>query len=117
MCAGSDNGLSVICGAVNDVVTAGGPFTMEGPKIKIAGTGEGPLDRLGVAFCSPDTPGVMIWVTENLILNEKSKIISIAPDLPPGKDWYAKVFTRYTSGGKALKETREITSGFIVRSV
>jgi hypothetical protein len=103
-------------GAVNDVVTAGGPFTMEGPKIKIAGTGEGPQDKLGVAFRSTDTPGLMIWVTENLILNEKSKIIGITPDLPPGKDWYAKVFTRYTSSG-FLKETREITSGFIVRSV
>jgi hypothetical protein len=53
---------------------------------------------------------------ENLVLNEKSKIIGITPNLPVGKDWYVNVFTRYTSSG-FLKVTREITSSFTVQSV
>jgi hypothetical protein len=99
---------------VNEVVTPGGGFTLAGIGIKIAGTST-PQDRLGVSFYSPGSPAVTVGVTENLILNEASKIIGIVPDLPADKKWYVKVRTRYAGGGTLLKETREITSDFTVQ--
>jgi hypothetical protein len=103
-------------GAVNDVLTPGGPFTLEGVLMKITGTST-LGDDIGVSFVSSGSPAIEIGVTENLVLNEASKIIAVTPSLPSGRDWYIKIRTRYTSGGTPLKETREILSTFTVRTV
>jgi hypothetical protein len=63
---------------------------------------------------SPGSPNVSIGVTENLILNERSKIIGITPDLLDGKKWNVVIRTKYMSSG-LLKETREIMSSFTVQ--
>jgi hypothetical protein len=101
-------------GAVNDVLTAGGPFTIGGVMMKIAGT-NAPGDRIGVSFYSLGTPNIDIAVAENLLLNEPTKIIGITPDLPAGKTWYVKIRTKYAGGANLLKETREIMSSFTIQ--
>jgi hypothetical protein len=99
-------------GAVNDTLTPGSPFTLEGVMMKIAGTST-PGDPLGVSFVSEDTHE--IGLTENLILNKPAKIIGITPDLPPGKPWHIRIRTRFSGGGTLLNETRVITSTFTVQ--
>jgi hypothetical protein len=65
----------------------------------------------------PGTPGVEVGVTENLVLNEATRIIGVTPNLPSGKDWNIKIRTKYSGGGAPLKETREIMSTFTVHTV
>jgi hypothetical protein len=101
-------------GAMNDVVTVGGAFTIEGTGMKVDGTTTSPIDRIGVSFFMPGPPEVKIIVTENLIMNEPSKIIGIVPDLPDGKPLYVRICTRYSHGGTLLKENRVILSPFTV---
>jgi hypothetical protein len=79
--------------------------------MKITGTSV-PGGRIGVSFF---LHGVEIGVTENLVHNEKSTIIGVTPNLSIGKDWYAKIRTRFSGGGNLLKETRGITSNFTVQ--
>jgi hypothetical protein len=74
-----------------------------------------------ILYCSaasaapaPGPPNASIRVTENLVLNDPSKIIGVTPGLPVGKLWYVRVRTR-SGGGKELKETREIMSAFAVQ--
>jgi hypothetical protein len=100
-------------GAVNELVTPGRPFTLTGTSIKIAGTSKA-SDRIGISFLSPGSPDISIGVTENLILNERSKIIGITPDLLDGKKWKVVIRTKHTNSG-LLKETREIISSFTVQ--
>jgi hypothetical protein len=100
-------------GAVNELVTPGGAFTLTGQNIKIEGESK-PGDHLGVSFFSPGSPNVTIDVTENLVVNDPSKIIGIVPDLPDGKTWNVIIRTKY-AGSKSLKDSREITSGFTVQ--
>jgi hypothetical protein len=99
-------------GAVNEVVTSGGVFTLTGRNIKIAGTSK-PGDRIGIGFFTPGSPNVTVWVSENLVINEPSKIIGVVPDLLPDKPWNVVIRTQYMSSG-LLKETREIMSSFTV---
>jgi hypothetical protein len=101
-------------GAVNDILTPGGPFTLEGVMMKIAGT-PAPDDPLGVSFVSEDTPAIEIAVTGNLILNKPTKIIGTTPNLPPGKPLRIRIRTKYTGSGTLLQETRVITSSFTVQ--
>jgi hypothetical protein len=63
---------------------------LTGKNIKIAGESK-PINRLGVSFFSPGSPNITILVTENLVLNEASKIIGIVPDLPNNKEGHSRV--------------------------
>jgi hypothetical protein len=97
---------------VNDVVTKGGIFMLSGEKIKVVGDSA----KVGVFFCTQDTPAASVKVSGNLAINDPSKIIGIVPELLPGKDWYVEVRT-YFSGASAtpLKEMRVIRSKFMVK--
>jgi hypothetical protein len=101
----------------NKLVTPFGAFTVEGPYIKIEGQTK-PGDRIGISFFSPGNPGspnINVGLTENLVINESNRIVAIAPDLLPDRDWYVRIRTRYSGGGTPLKETRELTSEFPLR--
>jgi hypothetical protein len=101
----------VATGLVNDVLTLGKMFTLWGGKIKI----EGDPRKTGVFFYQPGSPNVSIKVTENLAVNDPSKIIGIVPELLPG-DWYVEVRTYYSgTAGRPLKELRTIRSTFTVK--
>jgi hypothetical protein len=47
----------------------------------------------------PGSPSVKIGVTENLVLNDPTKVIGVTPNLPGGKTWYIKIRTRYAGNG------------------
>jgi hypothetical protein len=62
----------------------------------------------------PGSPNVTVWVSENLVVNEPSKIIGVVPDLLPDKPWNIVIRIQFAGSGTLLKETREIMSGFTV---
>ncbi|MDR0638204.1 MAG: DUF4469 domain-containing protein [Spirochaetaceae bacterium] len=98
-------------GLVNDVLALGKMFTLWGGKIKI----EGDPRKTGVFFCQPGSPAVAVKVSDNLAVNDPSKIVGIVPEPLPG-DWYIEVRAYYSgSAGKPLKEMRTIRSKFTVR--
>jgi hypothetical protein len=101
---------------INDVITPNSPFTLEGALIKITGTST-TSDRIGVSFVSTGAPSTEVGVTENLVLNDPTKVIGVTPNLPSGKTWKIKIRTKYSGSGKELKETREIMSTFPVHTV
>ena len=97
---------------VNDVVTKGGIFILSGEKLKVVGDS----DKIGVFFCTPDSPTESVKVPGNLAINEPSRIVGTVPELLPDKDWYVEVRT-FFSGASAnpLKEMRAVRSKFTVK--
>jgi len=94
-------------GSVNQTVTSGGLFNIEGRKIKVTGAGK----DCGVWFVSTDDPQKRYKVTRTLAGNAKSKIIGTAPALPAG-EYGVEIVTCYTVGGIDLKTPKTINSGF-----
>jgi hypothetical protein len=76
-----DSVTDIAAGAVNEVVTTGKNFIVEGNKVKV----EGDSRKAGVYFICPGSPDVAIKAAENLAENSRSKVIGIVPDLDAGR--------------------------------
>jgi hypothetical protein len=76
-----DEITDVTAGAVNESVTKGGIFVIEGYKIKAAGDPR----NTGVFFFSPGSPSISVKATGNLAENGYGKIIGTVPELLPDK--------------------------------
>jgi hypothetical protein len=98
-------------GLVNQRVTAGGQFATEGNMIKLEGDGS------GFFFVAAEDPAIEVPVTAPFAANKDNELISIVPELPPGKEWILEIRTHFSGGGKPLKNLRVIRSGFTVLSV
>jgi hypothetical protein len=95
--------------AVNEVLTPGGMFVVEGHKLKIAGI----EDKVGVYFVSTDDEKQRVKVAGNFAVNLPSKLIGTIPPLEVG-EYKLEVVTMYSGGGKFLKEQRIVTSTAIL---
>ncbi|MDR1470045.1 MAG: DUF4469 domain-containing protein [Spirochaetaceae bacterium] len=65
-------------------------------------------------FVAPGSPVISVKATENLVVNEPSRIVGIVPALPAGKTWRVEIRTPYSGGPRPLKELRVIKSEFTV---
>jgi len=93
---------------VNDSLTGGGDFIINGDKIKVAGDD----DECGVFFELTDDPDRRIKVEKRLSRNLPSQIIGRIPMLLAPKSYRVVIVTRYASSGSLLKEPRTIVSSF-----
>jgi len=96
-------------GLVNEAVTPGGLFIAEGRRIKVTGTSP----DCGVWFVSQKDPDRRYKVAKALAGNSSSKVVGIVPALPAG-EYGLEIVTRYTIGGKELKEPKTVKSAFTV---
>jgi hypothetical protein len=90
--------------AVNETLTPGGMFSLDGHKIKVAGDHA----DCGVYFVNAATPAQRIQVTGHLADNTASRIVGIVPALAAGTR-RVEVVTRFSSGSAPLKEPRAIS--------
>jgi len=97
-------------GMVNQTVTPGGLFIAGGRRIKI--TGDSP--DCGVWFVSREDPARRYKAAKALAGNASSKVAGLAPALPAG-EYGVEIVTRYTKGGKELKEPKTVKSAFTMR--
>jgi hypothetical protein len=92
--------------SVNETLTPHGMFVITGYKIKVVG----PDAAVGISFVLASDPTQYALMDGHLAENERSKLIGIVPDIPPGQ-WKVKIVTQYTgSGSTLLKEPRTIES-------
>jgi len=96
-------------GAVNQTITPGGLFRIDGRKIKVKGEGK----DCGVWFVSKAGPHKRYKVKRALAENAKAKVIGMVPALPAG-EYGVEIVTCYTVGGNELKTPKTIKSGFTV---
>jgi hypothetical protein len=90
--------------AINETLTPGGMFAIEGHKIKIAG--ESP--DCGVYFVSATNATQRVKVTGHLADNTASRIVGMTPALAAGQ-WRVEVVTQYSGGTQtALKAPRTL---------
>jgi hypothetical protein len=95
--------------AVNETLTPGGMFAIEGHKIKIAGDNP----ECGVYFVDAANPAQRVKVTGHLADNTASRIVGIIPALAAGQ-WRAEAVTQYNgSGGSFLKNPRTAVSAAV----
>ncbi|MDR1095688.1 MAG: DUF4469 domain-containing protein [Spirochaetaceae bacterium] len=95
---------------VNQKVTVGGQFVIEGGKVKI----DGPDPKNGIRFVTMEVPTASSKVIEPLAVNLPHQIIGIIPDLPQGRPMRIEICTQYSSSTTLLKEPRILTSNFTV---
>jgi hypothetical protein len=105
-----DEFIDVETGAVNEKVMPDGQFIINGAKEKI----EGSEAETGIYLIARGAPTIETKVMKNLAKNEPTKIIGTLPDLPAGKTWEMEIRTRYTHGGKPLKDVCVIKAGFTI---
>ena len=98
--------------AVNETLTPGGMFALEGHKIKVAGDHA----DCGVYFINAANPAERVRVAGHLAENTAGKIIGMIPALAAGT-YRVAVTTQYTVGGTPLKEPRTAESAFTVQVV
>jgi hypothetical protein len=89
--------------SVNETLSPGGIFVLEGHKIKIAGTHQ----DCGVWFVEDANPANREKVTGHLAENMPTKVIGTIPNLAPA-GWLVEVVTQFASGGTLTKEPRTI---------
>jgi len=99
-------------GLVNQTVTPGGLFSIDGRKIKV--TGAGP--DCGVWFVQDARSTRRYKAARALAENVSTRVAGVVPALPAGK-YGVEIVTCYTVGGKDLKEPRTIKSNFTVRAL
>ena len=89
----------------NDKITRGGTVKITGYKLKIAG--ENPA--VGIEFISLEDPDAIYKVTpKNILVNNPSELMVIAPRMVVGEKVVLKVTTQYSSG-TLLKSPRSYT--------
>jgi hypothetical protein len=90
----------------NSLITSGGSVKIKGHNIRVTGIDP----TVGVAFVNADNPAAVYPVAaEDLVINNPSDLLVIAPAMTPGEEVFIKVTTQY-SGSKDLKEPRSFTS-------
>ena len=92
--------------SVNETLTPGGIFILDGHKIKVAG----PHINCGIYFVDAANPVYREMVSGNLAENTAAKVIGKVPNLAAGQ-WKVRVVTQYASGGGLTKEPRTIDFG------
>jgi hypothetical protein len=102
--------VDVVTGQVNNKLSSGGPITVSGSKIKIAG--DNPAN--GVSLTNQGTGEVMTVPANTIAVNEPSKVIFVAPhSLEPG-DYKLSITTQFSSAAQALKEPRSYTFDYLL---
>jgi hypothetical protein len=87
--------------ALNETLTPGGMFAIDGHKIKIAGD----LADCGVYFVNTAAPAQRVQVTGHLADNTASRIVGMIPALTAGQ-WHVEVVTQFSGSGTPLKTPR-----------
>ena len=91
----------------NDKVTRGGTVKISGHNLKIMGK-EGVA--VGAEFISREDPDAIYPIPAvDVIVNNPSELIVIAPQMVAGEPVVFRVTTQYTSGGTLLKAPRSFT--------
>ncbi|MDR1120490.1 MAG: DUF4469 domain-containing protein [Dysgonamonadaceae bacterium] len=91
---------------VNSMITGGGTVKIKGHNLKVMGTDP----TVGVEFVNADNPTAVHPVAvKDIIVNNPSKLIVIAPAMSSGEEVYLKVTTQYSKSVKGLKTPRSIT--------
>ena len=98
-------------GTVNERVTPGVIFNVEGHKIKV----EGNKADCGVWFVSMVDPSLRFKVARALVENLNTRVSGVVPVIPAGK-YTIEIKTQYTDGGVLLKEPRTIKGRFPLRN-
>jgi hypothetical protein len=92
----------------NETITSGGSVKVKGHNIRVAGIDP----TVGVEFVNIYNPAAVYPVpVEDLVINNPSDLIIIAPAMSPGEEVYLKITTQFASGSKDLKEPRSFTFG------
>jgi hypothetical protein len=92
----------------NETITSGGSVKIKGHNIRVSGT----KPTVGVEFVNADNPAAVYPVpVEDLVINNPSELIVIAPAMSPGEEVYLKITTQFASGAKDLNEPRSFTFG------
>ncbi|MDR1339378.1 MAG: DUF4469 domain-containing protein [Prevotellaceae bacterium] len=90
---------------VNSTITSGGSVKIRGHNLKISG--ENPA--VGVEFVNADNTAVVYPVTgQDIVVNNPSDLIIIAPAMSPGEEVLLRITTQF-SGSKDLKAPRSTT--------
>jgi hypothetical protein len=85
---------------LNSTITSGGSVKIKGHNIRV--TGEDP--SVGVEFVNADNPAIVYPVApEDLVVNNPSELIIVAPAMSPGEEVLLKVTTQY-AGTKDRKD-------------
>jgi hypothetical protein len=101
----------VSSGTTNVMLTPGGMFTLEGNKIRVAGTPDD-KDNIGVCFVSQNgTPQSRAWVN-TFAINKAGQVVGSIPQLPADRTWDIEIHTRFNGSGHLLKDIRVITGGW-----
>jgi hypothetical protein len=91
---------------VNNKITGGGTVKIKGHNLKVAGTDS----TVGVEFVNAYTPTTTHPVAaEDLVVNNPSELMIIAPIMTSGEEVYLKVTTQYMKSVKDLKTPRSVT--------
>jgi hypothetical protein len=90
----------------NDRITGGGTVKIVGHHLKIVSTAG---FTVGVEFIGADTGTVYTVPAQDLIVNNPSELMIIAPSMPSAEKVVLKLTTQYSSGGTLLKKPRSIT--------
>jgi hypothetical protein len=93
----------VSTGAVDETLTPGGMFTVEGHKLKIAGS----HPDNGVYFVDAGNPENREKADEHYAENTSAKIIGQIPGLAAGQ-WKLQIVTQFSSGSTLTKDPRTI---------
>jgi hypothetical protein len=96
--------------AVNETLTPGGMFVIEGHKLKVAGI----EPTVGVYFVNAADETQRVRISGNLAVNTASKLVGAIPALTDG-EYRVEIVTNYGGGGALLKEPRTITSAFMLK--
>jgi hypothetical protein len=92
--------------AVNETLTPGGMFAIEGHKIKVAGD----KPDCGVYFVSATDATQRVKVAGHLADNTASRIVGIIPALAAGQ-WRVEVVTQYSGGTQTMLKTPRTLEG------
>jgi hypothetical protein len=80
---------------------------ISGHHLKVAGDDP----TVGLAFVNAEYPENVYPVPlTDMIVNNPSELIIVAPEMPSGAKVKVRVTTQYSSGAKVLKKPRSVTS-------
>jgi hypothetical protein len=90
----------------NDRVTCGGTVKIRGHNLKI----EGKDPSVGISFTSVEDPEAIYRIPAiDVVVNNPSELMVIAPAMFAGEQVTLKIVTQYTSGKRTLNAPRSVT--------